>query len=88
MVELGPVQAEENASFAAHAPPWPTTWWWWAAPTDVPCCRGPGVPPGDAARLRVVVVRRVPEATALGPRRTSGRGDVVLYENDLPDHYP
>ena len=35
----------------------------------------------------VVCVRTRPEAVALVERR-SAVGDVVLFENDLPDHYP
>ena len=40
--------------------------------------RGPVGPPG----------RRSPPGGGLGPRSTSAPGDAVLYENDLPDHYP
>jgi UDP-N-acetylmuramoyl-tripeptide--D-alanyl-D-alanine ligase len=87
MVELGPRQAEENAGFAAEAA---------AVATDLvvvgrtnrrALVRGARRPSGGAGDLRIVMVRTRPEATAW-VRDQLGNGDVVLYENDLPDHYP
>ncbi len=88
MVELGSLQTEENARFAADAwPPWPPTWWSWAAPTAAPCCGGPGAPRRERARPGWWWCGTRPEATEW-VRAHLGPGDVVLYENDLPDHYP
>jgi len=42
---------------------------------------------GDSAAMRCVVVARRQEAVAW-VRDQLGAGDIVLYENDLPDHYP
>ena len=35
MVELGHLQAEENARFATSAARWQRNWWWWATPMPV-----------------------------------------------------
>jgi UDP-N-acetylmuramoyl-tripeptide--D-alanyl-D-alanine ligase len=95
MVELGEQQAEENERFAAEAV---------AVATDVlvvgrtnrrallrgaRCALSRG---GDLAGqcqpgAAVVVVDTREQATAW-VRSQLGPGDVVLYENDLPDHYP
>ncbi len=87
MVELGPRQAEENARFAAAAA---------AVATDLvvvgrtnrrALVRGArGAAPAGGS-LRLVVVRTRHQATEW-VRGHLGTGDVVLYENDLPDHYP
>jgi UDP-N-acetylmuramoyl-tripeptide--D-alanyl-D-alanine ligase len=86
MVELGGRQYDENARLAEHAA---------AIATDILVVGQSNakallagwrrVPEGERARLircasRQEAVRWV--AQNLGP------GDVVLYENDLPDHYP
>ena len=80
MVELGPRQAAENASLAETAA---------AIVTDL-------VVVGRTNRRalthgvsgpRVVTVRCRPDAVAW-VRAELGSDDVVLYENDLPDHYP
>lgn len=81
MVELGPVQAEENERFAA-------------------ACSAAGVELVVVGRVNrrallagagdgpspITVARRA-EAVAW-VRSSLGEGDAVLYENDLPDHYP
>jgi UDP-N-acetylmuramoyl-tripeptide--D-alanyl-D-alanine ligase len=87
MVELGDRQAEENALFAAAAA---------AECTDLLVVgrtnrrallegarRGSAKNPGCA-------IREVPtrEAAVAWVRDHLGAGDVVLYENDLPDNYP
>jgi UDP-N-acetylmuramoyl-tripeptide--D-alanyl-D-alanine ligase len=118
MVELGPLQVEENASFARAV----------AAVADdlvvvgrtnrrallagartaaddaAPSADDDGVPSADddgvpraagagtpsavrAGRLRCVLVHSRAEAVAW-VRDHLGPGDIVLYENDLPDHYP
>ena len=82
MVELGRRQRAENEAFAAAAA---------AAATDVlvvgranrkallaGAARGP-------ARVATVADR---DEAAAWIRDHLGDGDVVLYENDLPDHYP
>jgi UDP-N-acetylmuramoyl-tripeptide--D-alanyl-D-alanine ligase len=94
MVELGPVQSEENAGFAAAVA---------AVATDlvvvgrtnrralVRGARREGTGTDDErtddGALRVVMVRTRPQATDW-VREHLESGDVVLYENDLPDHYP
>jgi UDP-N-acetylmuramoyl-tripeptide--D-alanyl-D-alanine ligase len=89
MVELGRRQAEENARFASEAA---------AVANDLVVVgrvnlralrRGARAAARAAAPApaRVVVVRNRTEATAW-VRANLGPGDVVLYENDLPDHYP
>jgi len=96
MVELGPRQAEENARFAAAVA---TT-----ADDLVVVGRtnrrallagartavGGGTAGGggtSGGTLRCVVVGRRDQAVAW-VRDHLGAGDIVLYENDLPDHYP
>ena len=82
MVEMGPRQRRANARFAASA----------AKVADYLLIVGrtnrPALLEGAArGRVSVITVRNREEAvewvrTRLGP------GDAVLYENDLPDHYP
>jgi UDP-N-acetylmuramoyl-tripeptide--D-alanyl-D-alanine ligase len=82
MVELGPRQETENENFAAEA----------AALADhlvivgrtnrAALLRGAG-----KGRASVTVVDSREEAVAWA-RAHLGPGDTVLYENDLPDHYP
>jgi UDP-N-acetylmuramoyl-tripeptide--D-alanyl-D-alanine ligase len=82
MVELGPLQADENAKFAASAG---------AVATDLVVVGRTNarslLEGASAAGLPAWRARNRDQAVAwvsvnLGP------GDVVLYENDLPDHYP
>jgi len=82
MVELGGRQAGENRDLAAFAA---------ARLSDIvvvgranrrALLRGAR---GGAARVRAVARR--PEAVAWAAGNL-GEGDGVLYENDLPDHYP
>ena len=85
MVELGPRQTEENRPSPAAA----------AMAADLVIVgrtnrralagRGPARC-GGSGRDRTVV-DATPAGRGLGPEHL-GRGDVVLYENDLPDHYP
>lgn len=82
MVELGKVQDQENEAFAEEA----------ASVADLVVVVGKtnqkallrGVERGGGA---VTVVANRDEAVAL-VRERLGEGDAVLYENDLPDHYP
>lgn len=82
MVELGPAQDRENRDFAAAA----------ADVADHLVIVGntnrkallEGSGKGDAS---VTVVASREEAVSW-VRGNLGRGDAVLYENDLPDHYP
>lgn len=82
MVELGRVQASENESFAALA----------SQQVDHLIIVGRtnrkallrGSTKGEAS---VTVVDTRDEAVAWA-KENLGPGDVVLYENDLPDHYP
>jgi UDP-N-acetylmuramoyl-tripeptide--D-alanyl-D-alanine ligase len=82
MVELGPVQEEENTVLAREV----------AAIADHLVIVGrtnrasllSGAADGGAT---VTVVGSREEAVAW-VRANLSRGDTVLYENDLPDHYP
>jgi UDP-N-acetylmuramoyl-tripeptide--D-alanyl-D-alanine ligase len=87
MVELGPAQRAENAAFAADAA---------AVATDLvivgrtnrrALLRGARDATPGSGPVRTVVVSTRPQATEW-VREHLERGDVVLYENDLPDHYP
>lgn len=83
MVELGRTQHEENAAFAEEA----------AAAVDHLVVVGrtnrrallDGA--ARAGRAEVVTVARRDQAITW-VRRNLKQGDAVLYENDLPDHYP
>jgi UDP-N-acetylmuramoyl-tripeptide--D-alanyl-D-alanine ligase len=84
MVELGKIQAEENASFAEAAG---------AVVSDlvvVARTNRHALSHGarrQAASTSVVLVDRLDEAVAW-VRQHLGPSDAVLYENDLPDHFP
>lgn len=82
MVELGDRQFEENRRFAAAAS---------EVCTDIVIIgatnRKALVAGAHEGRARVVLVEDRPGATAWVKENTSA-GDVVLFENDLPDHFP
>ncbi len=84
MVELGPVQVQENAAFAAAAA---------AVATDLVVVGRTNRRAllegwrGASGAGAVVSVPTREQATAW-VRTHLGSGDAVLYENDLPDHYP
>lgn len=82
MVELGERQAAENERFAAAAS---------EICTDVVIIgatnRKALLAGAHAGRARVVLVDDRAGATAWVKENT-GTGDVVLFENDLPDHFP
>ena len=82
MVELGPVQAAQNEALAREG----------SAIADhlviVGATNRPALLRGAAGgRASVTVVDSREEAVAW-VRANLGPGDAVLYENDLPDHYP
>lgn len=80
MVELGAVQEEENRRFAADAA--------LVASTIVVVGRtNRRALVAGASGADVIVVPSREEAVAW-VRSHLGDGDAVLYENDLPDHYP
>jgi UDP-N-acetylmuramoyl-tripeptide--D-alanyl-D-alanine ligase len=81
MVELGDRQATENQSFARAACSVASTL------VIVGLTNRRALVRGAAGHPRVVVVRTRDEAVAW-VRGHLGPGDAVLYENDLPDHYP
>jgi UDP-N-acetylmuramoyl-tripeptide--D-alanyl-D-alanine ligase len=86
MVELGSRQSEENAAFAAEAASVVTDLVIVGRTNRRALLRGArqastGAGPG------VVMVSTRPKATEWVREHLHG-GDVVLYENDLPDHYP
>jgi UDP-N-acetylmuramoyl-tripeptide--D-alanyl-D-alanine ligase len=82
MVELGPRQQAENERFAAAAS---------EIATDVVIIGSTNRKALHAGahtgRARVVLVDDRPQASAW-VRENTGAGDVVLFENDLPDHFP
>lgn len=82
MVELGPRQDEENERFAAAAS---------EVATDIVIMgstnRRALAAGAHQGRARVVFVDDRAQATAW-VRENTGEGDVVLFENDLPDHFP
>ncbi len=88
MIELGPLQARENAAFGRAAG---------EVASDVVVVGRTnrralleGLSAAQAAgegAAQARVVRRREEAVAW-VRATLGPGDAVLYENDLPDHFP
>jgi UDP-N-acetylmuramoyl-tripeptide--D-alanyl-D-alanine ligase len=82
MVELGPVQDEENRAFAEES----------ASRVDhlviVGRTNRSALREGSAkGKASVTVVASRDEAVEWA-RANLGGGDAVLYENDLPDHYP
>ena len=82
MIELGPVQFVENRDFAAEA----------AAFVDHLIIVGATnrralLDGSEKGRASVSVVSSREEAVEW-VRENLGPGDAVLYENDLPDHYP
>ena len=82
MVELGPRQADENARFAEEAAQVATDGVVGGRTNRRALRRGAG-----RGRTDVVVVRTRDRATAW-VRAHLAAGAAVLYENDLPDHYP
>ena len=82
MVELGTVQDEENRSFAAEA----------ARKVDhlviVGRTNRTALTQGSASGKASVTVVESREEAVDWARAHLGPGDAVLYENDLPDHYP
>jgi len=82
MVELGPVQNEQNRAFAQDA----------AAMVDHLVVVGKtnrrALTEGSANRKASVTVVDSRDEAVAWARANLGPGDAVLYENDLPDHYP
>lgn len=82
MVELGPVQHEENRAFAKEA----------AARVDhfviVGRTNRQALRQGSANGTASVTVVDSRDQAVEWARAHLGPGDAVLYENDLPDHYP
>jgi UDP-N-acetylmuramoyl-tripeptide--D-alanyl-D-alanine ligase len=84
MVELGPSQRTENAAFAESACAVASHLVVVARTNRLALSAGASRAPGSA---EVVLVDRLDEAVAW-VRTHLGPGDAVLYENDLPDHFP
>lgn len=82
MVELGRLQRRENRTFAELAARMATDVVVVGRTNRRSLLRGT-----EEGMASVIVMGSRDEAVAW-VRRTLGRGDVVLYENDLPDHYP
>ena len=82
MIELGPLQHEENSAFAAKIAEVATDLVIVGRTNRRALLEG-------AARGQVSVNVMDSRDEAVGwVRATLGAGDVVVYENDLPDHYP
>jgi UDP-N-acetylmuramoyl-tripeptide--D-alanyl-D-alanine ligase len=82
MVELGDRQASENAQFATAAA---------TVATEVLVVgrtNAPALLAGARAGTARVVRMPTREQAVLWVSEHAGTGDVVLYENDLPDHFP
>jgi UDP-N-acetylmuramoyl-tripeptide--D-alanyl-D-alanine ligase len=86
MVELGPVQADENRAWASCAASAATHLVLVGLTNRRALLAGAAVVP-TGERAQVVVVDRHDQAVAW-VRAHTVPGDVVLYENQLPDHYP
>ncbi len=84
MVELGRSQFDENAAFAEAASALCTDLLVVARTNRRALLAGGAHRPGGAA---VITFSRLDEAVAW-VRDHLGPGDAVLYENDLPDHFP
>ena len=82
IVELGPLQAEENEKFGHHAASVADTVIFVAKLNRDALVAGAT----KAGKATVVTVDTLTEATARMPEFV-GPGDVVLFENDLPDQY-
>ncbi len=87
MVELGSLQAEENAKFSRRVASVATDLVVVGRTNRRALLRGAGLASDGGGTLQLVVVRTRQQATEW-VRAHLGPGDVVLYENDLPDHYP
>jgi UDP-N-acetylmuramoyl-tripeptide--D-alanyl-D-alanine ligase len=87
MVELGSRQAEENTEFAVAVAAVATDFVIVGRTNRRALQRGASHLAAGADTPRVVIVSTRPKATAW-VREHLESGDVVLYENDLPDHYP
>jgi UDP-N-acetylmuramoyl-tripeptide--D-alanyl-D-alanine ligase len=82
VVELGRLQADENARFATSAGAVATQLVVVGRTNARSLLRG-----ARTAGLPARKARNLAEAVAWVSARL-GPGDAVLYENDLPDHYP
>jgi UDP-N-acetylmuramoyl-tripeptide--D-alanyl-D-alanine ligase len=82
MVELGPRQRHENASFAAAAA------WKASHVVVVGATNRRALLDGAAQGPAEVVVVGTRDQAVAWVREHLGEGDAVLYENDLPDHFP
>ena len=86
MVELGRIQREENAKFAAAVAKIATHFLVVGRTNRAALLAGARDASLDGARCEIRLVKDRAAAVAL-VQRDFGAGDVVLYENDLPDHY-
>jgi len=83
MVELGPVQDERNEALAAAVRDAGAATLVVVGRTNAPALRK-----GAEGGATQVVQAPTREAAVAVVERTRRAGDVVLFENDLPDHYP
>ena len=86
MVELGPSQRRENALFGRAAAQLADDLVVVGRTNRRALLHGARDRPAERP-FDLVLVRHRPEAVAW-VRQRLGPGDIVLYENDLPDHYP
>jgi UDP-N-acetylmuramoyl-tripeptide--D-alanyl-D-alanine ligase len=85
MVELGPRQVEENRRFAVACATVATDLLVVGRTNRHALVSGAGSADGSALAVRPVRGR---DQAVVWVRQNLGPGDAVLYENDLPDHYP
>ena len=85
MVELGPRQSEENRAFGAAIAATATDLLVVGRTNRQALLAGAGSVDGSTLRTTLVPGRR---QAVDWVREHLSDGDVVLYENDLPDHYP
>ena len=86
MVELGPVQEAENANFGAAVAKMATQFVIVGRTNRTPLLAGVRTASLDGARCEIRLVDNRTAAVEI-VQSDLGSGDVVLYENDLPDHY-
>ena len=86
MVELGDVQAKENEAFAAEAVAQATHVMFVGFTNRPALLRGANA--GASADRAEILVADTHDRAVDWVRAHTGDGDVVLYENQLPDHYP
>ncbi len=87
MVELGPRQAAENEALGRYAAGVATHLVIVGLTNKRALAQGARRATEEGAKMEVILVSSRPKAVEW-VREHLGEGDAVLYENDLPDHFP